>query len=1235
LLTLVLAAPLASPGSTSAVVESSGFESALRNAEDSLSKGDANTARVWLQRALERDPKSPRAWDVRARCAAAAGDKDEEIYALHEELRLSIAQKLPSKDVIDLRTRLVGIDPIATDLLDLSKVYIARLKAVADQYEKDKRPHSAIRVHKEMLALDPELTSSAEAIQRLASSPDPSLAGDAKPKDLLAGISEEWIHQHDAEHMTWDKRDRLERPNYVTYTNAGYEVLVRSAEAMEQMNAFYRQFFHYGTEDDKHAVPRIELHIFRKRDEYLKLGQSPAEWSGGQFTGGSVETYVGDGSFNDMTGVLFHEAAHQFVSAATRATGWLNEGLASFFEGCRILQNGTVIMNLPANHRLFPLVERMDKGWMSSASDGIDLKAPTKSNPPKAPPFRVVLEDQYEWGPPWYAPTWGVVYFLYNYQDPVDGRYVYRAAFHKFIDNSARVGKGAVENFEKIVLGDPAPPIKGVLRPKDAPEIKLPKTCAELDEVWKDWLTQLKREQNGEISLPKPYLQWARYALKNKDLEDAREDFEKGLVATPNDIDLLLEFATFLGDHKNADRASKLALEATRVLEAKTPVDEKAVRNAERVLEKWDPARRSLEATHQALWAAARSIVQRYADAHMNMMVMDLAIRMTTDLRVPGLLEYYAAAVKQTGKSIALWRLAYNEKNLEGWSVPGDSAFKPDGARIDSKFRTFAEDTFDFQMLTLDTVTSGDYSLEADVNAEKGKVKFCGLVFGKKDQSNFHGLMLFPGKVHDESDKKAAQLASSGFIDLASSFGGTSFKIWRHVPVATSQEKNDETHVGAWHKLRIDVSGAIVDAWFDGEYVATQEFSSQDVLRGSFGLITGPGEAEFSDVRFLARSARDPAAQIERAVRMEKLEKSTDGGAAVLAGGSYLNHPPPFPLVKSWVQGSRTNWQEKGPVPQLLVMWSIQQNDLIAIDKWLSGVAEKNAEYGLEIVSVVSPNDGDAIGAYLKAHKFPGAVALDRRDKPGVGDTFAMYAIQRFNLPRVLLIDIDGKVAWEGDPGFKSGETYAADSESYLDTPLAELIEKRRLKELAPWLAAWRDKGSAAVAAGDVAGALDVLKQAKGFAPGMLPAIDEAQKKLDSLEGAFTSLKDTAAAFAQDEAEPAIRVVLDLAPVLKKNVDKNTRFALQPTLESKNVGQWNLALTQVDKVKNHPKPAEKQQLAQELLTKLAKLSGRFPRELAADLTPAVEQNDLETLQKLLLEAPQRPQAWFVHEYLRW
>ena len=76
-------------------------------------------------------------------------------------------------------------------------------------------------------------------------------------------------------------------------------------------------------------------------------------------------------------------------------------------------------------------------------------------------------------------------------------------------------------------------------------------------------------------------------------------------------------------------------------------------------------------------------------------------------------------------------------------------------------------DRFDFQILTLDRVTSGDFSIETEVQAERGKVNFCGLVFGRKGSENFHALMLFPGV-----DKKDGT-SGSGFVDLATSFGSS------------------------------------------------------------------------------------------------------------------------------------------------------------------------------------------------------------------------------------------------------------------------------------------------------------------------------------------------------------------------------------------------------------------------------------------------------------------------------
>jgi hypothetical protein len=109
---------------------------------------------------------------------------------------------------------------------------------------------------------------------------------------------------------------------------------------------------------------------------------------------------------------------------------------------------------------------------------------------------------------------------------------------------------------------------------------------------------------------------------------------------------------------------------------------------------------------------------------------------------------------------------------------------------------------------------------------------------------------------------------------------------------------------------------------------------------------------------------------------------------------------------------------------------------------------------------------------------------------------------------------------------------------------------------------------------------------------------------------------------------------LNYAPVVKKTIDKNTRFALQTTLECKDTSDWTAALGQCEKIKNR-KADDKQKVAQEALTKLAAMKGRFPRELAADLAPIVEKNDVAALQQLVSEAPQRPQRWLVSEYLRW
>jgi tetratricopeptide (TPR) repeat protein len=1207
--------------------EESVYEAGLRIAERTLEGGNLERAYQQIERLLERDKRSIPAWTLRSSWALKADLRDEQVYAEHQILRLSILQGVPKGEVKTLREGLLELDPIAKDLFAMKSEFMAKLLPVGEQYEKQDRPHSAIRVYKQILALDPENAMALAAIERIAASPDPSLAGDAKPKDLFEDVTEEWIREHDDEHGTWDSRAKLERENYITYTDAGYEVLLRTAEAMEQLNAFYRIFFMYGTEEHGGSVPRIGLNIFKNRDEYLEKGIGPpVEWSGGHFTGSFVETYIpASGGFEGMVGTLFHEAAHQFVSLATQAVGWLNEGLASFFEGTRILPNGTVIMNMPATGRLMPLARRMGNGWMKDHKDGIGEEDPNQT-PETAPTFRIVLENKYSWGPAWYAPTWGVVYFLYNYQDPVDGRFIYRRAFGEFINKSGgRMGDGAVRNFEEVVLGNPMPPLK-IDRPEDAIDVRLPKTVEELDEVWLEYCLNLRDELNGTLEFTRPYYQWGQYAVQNKLFVEAKEHFEKGLVNSPDDIELLLAFSDLLsGELNNPDRATKLVLEALHFMERQDPVDEKGVARVEKLLGKLDKKQKSLNKVRGELATAARAVVARYQAAGLDTMVMDVSLRMAKQLDLSDLYVEFEGAVRRSGKSLAIWDLAYNERNLEGWTAQADDgAFDPNGIFLNVEYERFQPGVYDYQFLTLDRLTSGDFSMEANILVERGKVAFSGFVFGQKDSSTFHGLLYMPGLVEGKEGT-----ANSDYVDLMSSFGGGLPQTWRHVPVKKVEQKS-ETVGEVWHKLRLDVSGAVVDFYVDGEFLSTHEFSSRDVLRGRFGLITGKGACRYRDVRYLAREPADQSAEIERQIRFEEMRK--EGGGAV--GGSYLGMVPPFPRVTEWVQGNRESWDELGPVPQLVMFISIVQNDIVPVDGWLRALEKKMRPTGFAITIVTSPNDRDRIVDYMKTHGLPGDVAVDYREEfvEGIGESFETFFIDRFNLPRALLLDVDQKVIWEGDPGAILGSGLAPGFETFLDAPIQELVKKRRLNDIAAWIADWEERGIPLLHDGEFLAAIKLLDAAQEFESGLFEDIDFALAQGAAVRAAVEALESTANSIQRSGAEASFGVLLEWAAGLDVKPSKKELKDLKKVLDGSNAKGWDNAVKALGRFDKRSKLPFEERRAQ-LLTDLEGYPGTLVSILLADLKGASE--DSESFEALAASAESRPRLWLARDYFGW
>ena len=1188
--------------------ESTGFARAVADATRSLDAGDLGRARAALARALERDPNSLAAWELCERWAEKADDKDERVYALHRLVALSRAQKKDKATIEALRARLQSLDPLAAKLVALRTNYLERLTKLAEGYEKSKRPHSAIRAYKQALALDPDRADIQATVERIAAAPDPSLADDARPRDLLEGVSEDWIREHDAKHSDWSNRAILERPNYRTQTDAGYEVLVRTGEAMEQMNAFYRTFFRYGAEGDKRSVSRIDVNIFKNREGYTK---DPNDWSGGHFTGSAVETYIQGSGFEDTVGVLFHEAAHQFVSLATKADGWLNEGMASFFEGTRILANGTVIMNLPANHRLFPLVERMERGFMVDEKDGIDSGDP-KVTPTKAPTFRIVVEDRYEWAPPWYAPTWGVVYFLYNYQDPADGRFLYRKAFWDFVDASAgKMGDTAIATLEELVLANPEPVTPGVTS-----TMRLPKTVDELNDVWKAYLFELRDQQTGTVKDVPPYLDWAANARKRGALDDATEFFERAFQMAPNDLAVLESFADFLHERKKSDRAAKLLATALSIVENSEPVDQARIAALEKKMREVDPAFQRLDDVRTALLKDVKALIELYLEGGLNLQAMDIAYHLGSELQEPSIFGLYEKGVRAEGRSIASWRLAYNEENLEGWNAAGvEENFAAAGETLASKFGTFTTGVNDFKIATLDELTSGDYSLECEVEAVQGKVNFAGLVFGRKAAMDCHALILFPPAP-----------GKQGFVDVATFHGGSPQTLRRNPVQHPDSAAPDKTRTAVYYKLRIDVTGRLVDVWVDGKYVVTHEFATLGVLRGSFGLITGRGEARFRNVRFLARPSRDPSAAIERKLTLE--EKNADSESI---NGSFLGRKPPFPVARRWFSEPRKEWDEALGSPQLLVMWSIAQNDQIAIDGYLRDLEQKHASVGLRLVNLLAFWDEDAAEAYLAEHAFPGSVALDTptQAERNYGVTFERFGVtpDRFHLPRFLLLDIDGTVAWEGDPGFTKGELYEG-QESLLDVPLRELVAKRRLTEFVAWRKGW-PAAREALARGDVAQAAPALKASVDFDAEVSSEVAEAAAALAAVEAAAGGFEALAAKLGESGREPALEALLEWAEALGKPVKKSKAAAA--VLKGPNIAAWKRAPGMLKPVL--AKAGKDPAAVEDVLGTIAALPGAFPAEFAEEARAVA--GDGAALKALLDQSAQLPARWLASEHFRW
>ena len=1125
-LAAILAAPLPVRAQSS---QNPNVPTFLIAARDKLAKGALVEARRAIESLLERDDLHLDGLEVASRIAEAQDDKDAAAWYLRRFIDVAERSKETRSRGRRAQKKLLELDPQAKSFDRLTDDYMRDLLAIAMEHEKKGRMHSALALFQRARSVNPLDPRPDDGLRRVRKTggADVAVADVYAGGDPTLGKSPEWLREQDAKHTEWKQAWTDETENYRYRTNAGYRVLKTSAIAMENVNRFYRRFFRY--KEDGGKIAKIEIRIFKNRDEYLSLGRNPVEWSAGHFIGDAVETYVGGvtgkDSIRQMYGVLFHEAAHHFVRLTSpRCPGWLNEAFASFFEGCEILSNGSVRWNRVPAHRLFPLATRLEKGWMQSPTEGI--AADGTGRPERAPTVRIIVEGKYRWGPPWYAPTWGLVYFLHNYRDD-DGRPVYRDALQEFYASfKGKRPQDMVAHFEELVLGAKRSPVKKI---------------DELDAIWKKWLFDLRDYQRGKASQVQSLVALSDRLLANKDEEGALELLEDAFLAEPDDPEVLWRLARLCEKRKSLDRAAALYRDLAHLLEQTGKADtDTRYAVAKDKATRLDPLVRRFRRLEQETAKKGIALARDYFERGYPLMALTIAGRMTAQLSVPEALDLYRDIARKTGKTLARWKFAYNENTLDGWSKDPDGLYEAYGnvirARVEApKDRKLKKGEFVTSALTADVTFESDFSLEAELWIEKGEVEIAGLCFARKDANDFHAILLHP----------------KGYLDVAASRGG-SWEVLDHRQV--KMEKG-------WHKVRIDVAGKNLDFYFDGLWVRTYEFPNEAALRGSFGLMTGQGKTRYRRIRLLARDAFDPSARIERELAMEKIRSD----ASLRTGFSFAGFKAPELESARWVVGDRIRLAEPG-VPTLLFFWTQRQERAMPTLELAKQIAKDRGAVGLRVVVVggdrISPTVlkraiGDSAGT-----RGLYAVSDDR------GTIFREYGIKRggYGLPRAVLIDVDTKVVYEGDLGVKSGEGWKPGTPTYLDDPLQKLVESRKLAELqvvAPKLDAARKH----LREGDLAKAFAILQPLAALPAPQHPVVAEAIRTLRAQRKAAESHVANAATLAVDYPVRTVRrleAILVAFPKDKKLVAR-AKAARTAARKTKAWRTANLAMRAVEK----------------------------------------------------------------------
>ncbi len=775
----------------------------LADSKKLLDDGKSADALAKAQEGLEFAPDNFALLQLAAQSASAAEKKDEAVWYAGMAIDQSggLDPKSRQKTVDDLNALAAAADPLQQKNRAVEGDYAQALLKVGADLSRRQMYVTAVGILTRLRGTsvadkaDVELGKIYDNKKAVAALLDSGLDVPIKPRKKRDPARES---KEDKKHETWDKCWEIKGDSYTIRTTLGKELADQISGAMEQMNHFYRKVFHV-KEFGGGTTARCTLAVYKDRAEFDSNEPGTDKNVLGFFVPNvnRVATYdlrPEGGKIAELWSTLFHESSHQFTHmvSADLIPGWLNEGTASYFEGARLLSNGTVETNLVAEGRLMDLKVLLDQG-KPSLKEVVSYFKPGSYD-----------GEFYPFG-------WGLVYFIQNYENEKSER-VYIPIYRDYLLSYKSAGKpDAFGHFVDFFVTKAKQP--GV------------KTFEDFEKLWKDWIQKLHHLYTAGPEAADELIARARKEKSDKQTDAAIESYTWALQKRPTDAVGYLERADVHLERKETDAAlfdlrhAQECLRAVADPEAKLPgAGTQSVKDltaaCEAKLLKLDKATSDqLAAADQKFQAACLETAQAYADAKSPLVAMQL---LEDGRNLIGVVPKFDALRKKigvdTGADTRRWRRIVNE-SLDEYEASEQWTAANGTLTVKSKQLRFA-------YWKGELPSRFRFDVHIDASKVDGAV---GLLFGGNSES----VQLFV-VVPDLRKVLPAKLKKE--IELGE-------------PMVEYEEGK-----GADLNLAMEVRDGEVEFFLDGQSIKTLPFTPDD-LKGQIGAFSDGGTATFTQMR--------------------------------------------------------------------------------------------------------------------------------------------------------------------------------------------------------------------------------------------------------------------------------------------------------------------------------------------------------------------------------------------------